>query len=68
MSKIKNNSLVNYLIGAWSELKKVSWPKKSEVVNHTIIVLVACGVAIAITSAIDYGLTYVVQYIVEIRG
>lgn len=68
MSKLKNNFLTNYLVGSWSELKKVSWPKTSEVINHTVIVLISCAVAIAITSAIDYGLTYLVQYIVERRG
>jgi len=68
MSKLKNNFITNYLVGSWSEIKKVSWPKKEEVVNHTIIVLISCAVAIAITSAIDLGLTYIVQYIVERRG
>ena len=68
MSKLKNNFIVNYLVGSWSEIKKVSWPKTSEVVNHTVIVLISCAVAIAITSAIDLGLTYLVQYIVERRG
>lgn len=68
MSKLKNNFIINYLVGSWSEIKKVSWPKRSEVLSHTIIVLVSCVVAIAITAAIDYGLTFLVQYIVERRG
>lgn len=68
MSKLKNNFITNYLVSSWSEIKKVSWPKRSEVLNHTIIVLISCTIAIAITTAIDYGLTYVVQYIVEKRG
>lgn len=68
MSKIRNNFVANYFVSSWFELKKVNWPKRAEVVNHTIIVLVSCAIAIAITSAIDYGLTYLVQYIVERRG
>ena len=68
MSKLKNNFIVNYLVGSWSEIKKVSWPKNSDVLNHTIIVLISCAIAVAVTSAIDYGLTYMVQYIVERRG
>jgi preprotein translocase SecE subunit len=68
MSRIKNNFIINYLVGSWSEIKKVSWPKREEVINHTLIVMISCGIAIAITSAIDYGLTYVVQYIVQRRG
>jgi len=65
---MKNNPVSNYLIGAWNELKKVNWPTRAEVANHTIVVLVASIVAIAITSAIDYGLTYTIQYIVERKG
>lgn len=63
-----NNAVFNYLSGAWSELKKVNWPTKQEVANHTIVVLISSIVAIAITAAIDYGLTYTIQYIVERKG
>lgn len=65
---IKNNFIVNFLVGSWEELKKVSWPSRTEVINHTIIVLISCAIAIAITSAVDYGLTSLVQFIVERRG
>ena len=40
-----------YLIEAWSELKKVSWPTRQTVVNLTLIVLavsIAVGIYIAI--------------------
>lgn len=68
MKKMKNNPVLNYLVGSWDELKKVHWPTRNEVLNHTIIVLVSSAIAIAVTSGIDYGLTYIIQYVVERRG
>jgi preprotein translocase subunit SecE len=65
---MKNNPIVKYFVGAWNELKKVSWPTKREVVYHTIIVFVVAVIAIGITSVLDYGLAYLVQLIVERNG
>lgn len=65
---MKNNKIINYFVGSWNELKKVSWPTRKMVMNHTVIVIVSVAIAIVITGAIDYGLTYVVQYVVENRG
>lgn len=65
---MKNNKIIKYFVGSWEELKKVSWPSKQEVFNHTIIVLVSAVVAVLITSVIDLGLTYLVQYLVEHKG
>ena len=62
---MKNNVIFKYFTGSWEELKRVSWPTQKEVMNHTIVVLISAICAIIITSAIDYGLTYVVQYLVE---
>lgn len=65
---MKNNFIVNYFVSSWTELKKVNWPTKKEVLNHTIIVVISATLAIAITGAVDYGLTYLVQYLVQTRG
>lgn len=65
---MKNLNIVTYFKGVWSELKKVSWPTGREVVNHTVIVLVSATIAIALTSAIDFGLTKLVEYLVQNRG
>jgi preprotein translocase subunit SecE len=37
--KIGNNAIVRYLRETWFELKRVSWPTRSEAVNLTIIVV-----------------------------
>ena len=38
-----------------SELRKVAWPTRPEVVNYSIIVLVALVVLTAYVAALDYG-------------
>ena len=37
------------------ELRKVAWPSRPEVVNYSIIVLVAVVVLTAYVAALDYG-------------
>jgi preprotein translocase subunit SecE len=37
-SRIRNNRIVEFLQDTWFELRKVSWPTRSEAVNLTIIV------------------------------
>jgi len=36
---VSQNRIVNYLQETWFELKKVSWPTRSEAINLTIIVV-----------------------------
>jgi preprotein translocase subunit SecE len=58
-------SLVDYLVGAWDELKRVSWPSRKDVFNHTVVVVTSLVIAIGLTSAIDYGLTFLIQLLVQ---
>jgi preprotein translocase subunit SecE len=37
--KKKENRIVQYLRETWFELKKVSWPTRSEAVNLTLVVV-----------------------------
>ena len=34
-----SNPLVSYLRGAFEELKKVVWPTKNEIIQHTLVVI-----------------------------
>jgi preprotein translocase subunit SecE len=36
---VGRNRIVNYLQETWFELKKVSWPTRSEAINLTLIVV-----------------------------
>ena len=37
-SRLRNNRFVEYVRETWFELKKVSWPTRSEAINLTVIV------------------------------
>jgi len=60
-------SIVKYFNSIWQELKKISWPSKSTIISHTVIVLVSSLAAMAVVSAIDYGLSKVVEYFVSLK-
>lgn len=33
------NPLISYFKGAWEELKKVIWPTRNEIIQHTLVVV-----------------------------
>jgi preprotein translocase subunit SecE len=48
------NSIKNYFIGSYRELRKVSWPTKKQTINYSILVI-ALSVSVAIFfSILDY--------------
>jgi len=57
------NTIVNYLKDSFSELKKVNWPTKKEVVNLVLIILASVIIAGAVIGAIDFFLTKVLGLI-----
>ena len=59
--------ITNYFQGVWSELKKVSWPSRSMIINHTIIVLISSLAAMGVVAAIDYGLSKAVEYFISLK-
>jgi len=60
--------IITYFKGVWSELKKVTWPTRTDVIAHTIIVIVSAGVAISVTFGIDAGLYKLVQIIIQSKS
>jgi preprotein translocase subunit SecE len=55
--------LTNYLKSSYQELRKVVWPTKKEVIQHTLLVIgISLGVA-AFLGIVDYILTIGMQYI-----
>lgn len=59
LSSIKKgfNSTVSFFSGAWSELKKVRWPTRKELVSYTIVVLVTVTFVTLYFYLIDLGLS-----------
>ena len=35
----------NFVLESWAELKKVEWPNQNQVIQGTVVVLVACAIA-----------------------
>lgn len=62
---MRNNIIVRYIVGSWVELTKVKWPTRKEIINNTAIVIVSVGIATAITGAVDFGLSTLVQLLVN---
>lgn len=62
ISKIKD-----YFMGVWKELSKVAWPSRSTVINHTIIVLTSAAVVMIIVSALDFGLSKSIEYLLSLK-
>lgn len=61
---IKANYLAQYLKDAKNEIKKVTWPTKREIRQHTLLVIgISLGVALFL-GLIDYVLTTVLQTII----
>jgi len=51
------SSTVSFFAGAWSELKKVRWPTRKELISYTIVVLVTVAFVTLYFYVIDLGLT-----------
>jgi preprotein translocase SecE subunit len=34
----------NFVFESWAELKKVEWPTQNQVIQGTIVVIIACGI------------------------
>ena len=46
---------------SWSELKKVSWPSRNEVIGTTVVVIVACFIFGFYLFIVDQGLAWLIE-------
>lgn len=53
-NRLRNNRIVEYLRETWFELKKVSWPTRSEAVNLTLIVAAVTTFLALVLGLLDY--------------
>ncbi|SET78508.1 protein translocase subunit secE/sec61 gamma [Natronincola peptidivorans] len=49
----RSKNLGKYFKGVRSELKKVNWPNRAELKNHTGVVIVSCVLATILLWALD---------------
>ena len=52
----------------WNEMRKVSWPSRTEVVGTTIVVIVACFLFGFYLFLVDSGLSWLVDRIFKATG
>lgn len=64
--KAKKGGLKKYLKDLKSELKKVVWPSRKQVVNNTGVVITVMGIMGIFLFAIDTGLAAVVKAVLSI--
>lgn len=62
MSQI--NKLVQYVKDSKNEFKKVTWPNKKEIKQHTILVITISLATAAFLGLVDYILTQVIEKII----
>jgi preprotein translocase SecE subunit len=55
--------MIDYLASAWTELKKVSWPGRTEMMESARIILVLAVVLALAVFAVDRVLSFALQQI-----
>ncbi len=68
-SKVKKtNRVVKYFRELKSELKKVVWPNKKQVVNNTGVVLAVMIIVGLFLTGVDTGLGFIVEKLIGLGG
>ena len=58
------NKLVQYIKDSRNEIKKVTWPTKKEIKQHTILVITISLAVAAFLGLVDYILSQVIEKII----
>lgn len=56
---------IQYIKDSKAELKKVVWPTKKQLLNHTLLVIAVSLAVAAFLGIIDYGLTKLIELIIK---
>ena len=66
--KKRKHSIAKWFREMKSELKKVVWPTRKQVVNNTIIVLVIVVISSAVVWVVDQAGSYIVTTLIKLGG
>ncbi|MFA5086286.1 MAG: preprotein translocase subunit SecE [Candidatus Paceibacterota bacterium] len=55
------NKMSNFFGGAWSEMKKITWPTRKEAVKYTLTVIGICVVLAAFLGLFDILYMYLIE-------
>lgn len=50
-----------FVLGSISEAKKVTWPGRKQLFEHSVVVIVALFICTAVIAAIDFGFNFLVK-------
>ncbi len=53
---------------SWGELRKVEWPGRSQVIQGTIVVIIACAIVGAYLWVADFGFKHLVENVILRKG
>ncbi|MFD2672486.1 preprotein translocase subunit SecE [Marinicrinis sediminis] len=67
LSRLKQGfgSTFSFFSDSWSELKKVRWPKRKELVSYTIVVLVTVIFVGVYFAVLDLGLSELIRLVFD---
>lgn len=63
---VKKKSGKNYFKGVVTELKKVIWPTKKELINYVVVVLVFCLFATTLIWIADFAFRTIIGQLINI--
>jgi preprotein translocase subunit SecE len=58
-------AIINYFQESYQELKKVTWPTRNQAIRLSFLVLGFCLVTALIVGAVDFGLSYGHQFMID---
>ncbi len=56
--------IIAFFTDVVKEMKKVTWPRREELRDSTLIVLVVCGVIAVFVYVIDLAVNYVIKFLI----
>jgi preprotein translocase subunit SecE len=67
MASLTDNALTRYIKESREELRKVTWPSRRTIVQHTLIVVGVTVVLAAAFTALDYGLADGIRRLLDLK-
>jgi len=65
-SKKQRNKLKTFFRGVWSELKKVHWPTRQQLITYTGVVIVAVAAMSFVISLFDWIVSTLVELVLRL--
>lgn len=65
-TKKKKKSLKSFFVEIKSELKKVTWPTKSQLVNNTLVILVFVAVVAIVLALLDTAFAKLFEFVTKL--